>query len=585
MNEEVKIVEKTVKKKGLWRKFFRLVRLARVPWLGIVLYFIVSTGSIYLALALPQVQGDFFAGDASVKNVVTVIVIEFLSSFLISVMLLANGVIGGRIDRNFRNAIWDKILHLEPKYFDQISPNTLLSRITDDAESLKTFIMQIFVTEITGLATTIATVAAMATMDIKLVYIMAVFIPLVILGGFLVGRLKLKFGNKMKYKMASLTDYLSGQLARLTVIKAFNRQEYETKRGEAVIEEYYIAERKTKIATFIQYTVRSILGLGPEMAIIIIGIGLLENKVLTVAAWVAFRSYASNLVLFFQGKSDTWLSLKEIQGFLIRLSDLFDLPNEGVNTYIQDFVESGDIVFEDVSFAYGEKKILSNASMTFPKHAFTAIVGPSGTGKTTILKLLERIYDPDEGRILLNGLELKDYKIEEWRRNIAYVKQDTPLISGTIRDNILYGVEAEVSDEQIMEAAEQVRADAFIKECPNGLDEEVGQFGSKLSGGQRQKISIIRAFLQNREYILLDEPTASLDVVSAYDVMQSIEQLKQHRTIILVAHDDNLVKKADHIIVLDENQQVMEGSVEQMRKENAYFAQMLDEMERGEIHE
>lgn len=542
---------KKEKKRGIWKKFLHLVKLAKVPWLGILLYLVVSSGSIYLAVLLPQVQGDFFAGNASVKNVVTVIVVEFISSMLVSVMLLANGIIGGKIDRNFRNAIWEKILSLEPKYFDQISANTLLSRITDDAESLKTFILQIFVSELTALATTIATLTAMASMDIKLVYIMAVFIPLVILAGFLLGRLKMKLGNNMKYKMASLTDYLSGQLARLTVIKAFNKEAYETARGEQAIEEYYIAERKTKIAEFIQYMVNSVLGMGPEIAILVIGIGLLDHKLITVAGWVAFRAYALNLVTFFQGKSDTWLSLKEIQGHLLRLSDLFELPEEGINGYKNDLVESGDLIFEDVTFSYGEETILDHVSMTLKQNAFTALVGPSGTGKTTILKLLERIYDPKEGKILLHGMDIRDYKLEEWRKSIAYVKQDTPLISGTIRDNILYGVEGTVTDEQIMEAAKKVRADGFIRECPNGLDQEVGQFGSKLSGGQRQKISIIRAVLQDRKYILLDEPTASLDVISSFEVMQSIEELKKNKTVILVTHDEELVKKADHVILLE----------------------------------
>ena len=165
MRTEENTTEKTVRQKGIWKKFFHLVKLAKVPWLGILLYFVVSAGSIYLAVLLPQVKGDFFAGDASVKNVITVLVVEFISSLLVSAMLLANGIIGGKIDCNFRNVIWEKILRLEPKYFEQISPNTLLSRITDDAESMKTFIMQILVTEITALGTTIATLSAMASMD------------------------------------------------------------------------------------------------------------------------------------------------------------------------------------------------------------------------------------------------------------------------------------------------------------------------------------------------------------------------------------------------------------------------------------
>lgn len=565
-----------VRNKGLWKRFFHLVWLAKIPWIAVILCQGISFGSIMIAVRIPKIQGDFFAGNASVQNVVTIIGCELAMTVLVSVMLFANGVIGGRIDRNFRNAIWKKILHLEPKYFEQVSSNTLLSRITADAEGMKTFILNILVAEIMSVTETAAMITAMARMDSKLVFIMAVFVPIVLAFGFLVGRLKMKVNHLLKFKLAGLTDYLSGQLARITVIKAFNCQEYESGRGEKAIEEYYIAKRRTAIAEFIQYTLKAMIGIFPDVALIVIGANLLRTKQLTVAGWVAFYAYALNIVYFFTSKSDTWVTLKEVQGILNRLSDLFCAPEEGVSKYVGEIVQSGDIQFDDVSFSYGDKEILSRASLTFPKHRFTAIVGPSGTGKTTVLKLLERIYEPDSGRILAGGKELKEIPIRSWRKQISYVKQDTPMISGTIRDNILYGADREVSDEEIMEAAKEVRAEGFIRECPEGLDFEVGQFGEKLSGGQKQKISILRAFLQNREYILLDEPTASLDAVSAYDVIGSVEQLKGKRTVVLVVHDEAFVQNADHIVVIDEDAGVFEGTVSEARKASRFFREMTE---------
>lgn len=564
-----------VNNKGLWRKFIHLVRLAKVPWIGVLLYLAISMGSVYVALMLPQVNADIYTGNATVKNIVWVICVELASSLLVCVLLAASGIIGGRIDRNFRNAIWNKILRLEPKYFDTVSANSLLSRMTDDAESMKNFIMLI-VSEITGITTTVATITAMSTMNKGLAVIMVIFIPVIMLFGFLVGRLKMRFGNNMKFKMSKLTDYLSGQLARITVIKAFNRQDYESKRGEQKIKEYYIAERKARTADFIQATVSSFIGIVPNVALLLVGIYLLETKEITPAGWIVFYAYANNLLTFFSGKIDTWISVKEYQGHMNRLSDLFSSNEEGVQPYIKEAAESGDIVFDGVTFSYDTKNILTEASFTFPKNQFTAIIGPSGTGKTTILKLIERIYEPASGRILLNGCELKDYKLESWRKQIAYVRQDAPMISGSIRDNILYGVDKEFTDEQIMEAAKEVHADEFIRNCPGELDYEVGQFGDKLSGGQKQKISVLRAFLQDREYILLDEPTASLDVISAYDVIESIKQLIGKRTVILVAHDDKLVRDAGHIIVIEDEEKVYEGTAEQLCRVSEFFREVTE---------
>ena len=244
-----------VKNKGLWRKFFHLIRLAKIPYIGLVIYFLLSLSTVYVAVKLPQVESDVFTGNASAANIAFVIGVELATSLIAVVMISSMGVIGGRIDRNFRNAIWQKILRLEPKYFDSVSANSLLSRITDDAESMKDFIMLIL-SEITGITTTVATITAMSTMNKGLAVMMAVFIPIFTFFGFIVGRIKMRVGNNVKFRMAGLTDYLSGQLARITVIKAYNREDYEQERGEAAIMDYYIAQRKEQIADFLRRLLR-----------------------------------------------------------------------------------------------------------------------------------------------------------------------------------------------------------------------------------------------------------------------------------------------------------------------------------------
>lgn len=168
-----------VKSKGLWRKFFHLIRLAKVPYVGIVLHFLISLSTVYVALKLPQVNSDVFTGNASVENIAFVIIVELAMTLIGVVMLVSYGWIGGQIDRNFRNAIWQKILRLEPKYFDTVSANSLLSRMTDDAESLKDFILLI-VSELTSITTTVATIAAMTTMNAGLAVVMAGLIPVYI---------------------------------------------------------------------------------------------------------------------------------------------------------------------------------------------------------------------------------------------------------------------------------------------------------------------------------------------------------------------------------------------------------------------
>ena len=338
-----------------------------------------------------------------------------------------------------------------------------------------------------------------------------------------------------------------------------------------------------QVADFMRYTLSGIISIAPTIALLLAGIYMLEKKILTQAGWIIFYVYANNLMYFFTSKVDLWIDVKEYQGRMNRLSELFAAPEEGVNSYIeQEFMsfaeedmKSGDIVFDNVSFSYNDKPILNHANFTMPEKEFTAILGPSGTGKTTILKLIERIYDLEEGNILLAGRSVKDYGLQQLRTRMAYVKQDTPLISGTIRDNILYGVDDVLTDEQIMYAAKEVRADEFINHCPGRLDFEVGQFGNKLSGGQKQKISILRAFLQNREIILLDEPTASFDVRGVYEVLESIRELIGKRKIIMVAHEYQLVYMSSHDIVLKDVFNFYDNLNEDLINLSAMFGQMV----------
>jgi ATP-binding cassette subfamily B protein AbcA/BmrA len=533
-------------------------------------------GQTVVLLKIPQANGNFFAGDASASAVFTVIFLELLSNVVFQCTLLVNGVVRARMDRNFRNVLWKKILHLKSQYFDRVPASTLISRITIDTESLNEFVIDVVIGEFLSLFTLGATITAMSSINWKAALLMMAFVPVSILFSFIMGRFNMKFGNLLKGSMANLTEYLSELIASLPIVKAFNKQNYEDERGRKVINNYYISNKRLIILDLVRQILSTVIGLGPDICLIVIGINLLNKNAITVAGWYAFYMYTGSITSFFSQKGSVWESIKSVQGRLLRVSLILSEPEEGVEPYIKEAVDSGDIVFDKVSFGYEDKKVINKISFTIPKNKITAIVGYSGTGKSTILKLLERLYNPSDGRILLNGVELKDYSIKEWRNKIAYVTQNTPMISGTIRENILYGIHREVKDEEIMEAAKLAYVDKFINSCPEGLDYQVGQFGDKLSGGQRQKLSIARAILRNADYLILDEPTASLDMVSANEVSQAIENLKNSKTIIMVAHSARAIMDVDHIVVLDEDSSVVEGTDEELKRTNEFYRQLME---------
>ena len=569
--------EAKIEYKGLWKRFFYTCKVANIPYLTLLLYIAINIAQTLLLVKMPQVNANFFAGDASVESIAMFFGVELTITAIVQVGLYVNHIFRYKTNRNLRNVLWGKILRLKPNYYDKVAPNTLLSRITVDTDSFNAFLMDVVLALAFQIYYLTLTIKEMSGISLKASFFMLAFVPLSLLITFVAGRLNLKFQNAMKFKMSNLTDYLSELVASMPVVKAFNQQGYESRRGKKVIDEYYEAQRNTVGLDLGKQVVGVIFHALPEIAIITIGIQLLKDSTLTPAGWYTFYIYSGVLLSFVGTIGSMWENTKAIQGQLNKVTDVLYEKEEGLEPYIKEAVESGDIVFDNVSFSYGETQALNEVSFTIPKNKTTALVGYSGSGKSTVLKLVERIYDPDAGRILLCGSELKDYELKSWRSKIAFVTQSAPMISGTIRENILYGIKREVSDEEIMEVAKLVYVDEFINGCLDRLDHQVGQFGSHISGGQKQKISIARAILMGSEYLILDEPTASLDIISAEEVAKAIENLRGKATILMIAHQARVIRSADHIIVMDKDHNAVEGTHEDLLLTNEFYAQLMQE--------
>jgi ATP-binding cassette subfamily B protein AbcA/BmrA len=267
-----------------------------------------------------------------------------------------------------------------------------------------------------------------------------------------------------------------------------------------------------------------------------------------------------------------YMEMKRSQGATARIAILIDSPLEEYEkergiTSIHD-----DIFFEDVSFSYGDKKVLKNVSFSIPEGKVTAIVGPSGGGKSTILAILQQFYQLDSGKITLGKeYSINKFHLKDWRNLFSYVAQDSPLISGTIRENIVYGVDREVTEIEIVKAAEAANALKFIKEFTNGFEADVGEGGTSLSGGQRQRIAIARAILRNAPILLLDEATASLDSQSEKAVQEAMKKLMKDHTTVMIAHDLSTIQHADQIILIDSGKVDGIGTHEKLMKTNELY--------------
>ena len=566
-----------VRQKGVWKRFFHMLKLANLPYLWIAAYVALTIVEGRILILIPQVNGNFFAGDASIGSVLKFIGFELLNTAVTLVMLFFNHLIRYRTNRNLRNSLWGKILKLHPSYFDRVSSNTLISRITIDTEAVNEIVFDIVLDLLTSIYYLTLTLREMSAISLKASLIMLAFAPISVLLAFFVGRLTMKFENKSKFQMANLTEYLSELMSCLPLLKALNMQGYERRRGKKVVSEYYKANRNLIGLDFISSVIGAIVGCLPEIAIILLGVRMMKQNELAASEWYMFYAYSGALIGFVGTLTGIWSKSKSVQGRLNKVSDVLYEEEESIENYVKESLEAGDLSFDGVTFGYEEKVVLENVSMTFPGRKITALVGHSGAGKTTILKLLERIYEPNEGRIIAGGKEIVSYNVRAWRENLSYVMQDPPLISGSIRENLLYGIDREVNEYEIRDVLTQTRLTEFINSLPDGLEHEVGQFGSKLSGGQRQKIVVANAILSKADVLILDEPTASLDIISTADIVNTIKELSGKRTVILVTHDKQAIGAADHIIAVEQGSKVTEGKLADMLKTSGFFRTMMRE--------
>ena len=326
-----------------------------------------------------------------------------------------------------------------------------------------------------------------------------------------------------------------------------------------------------------------------QIVIVLFGLLLLKKGRIDLPQWIAFFMFSATISNRFIELVQNWQSLKSIQGQVARVVEVVEAPKEQTEQEAkaasQAMTVSGQspaVKFDNVSFAYGDKPALNHVSFTVPTGTATAIVGLCGSGKTTLLNLMERFYEAGDGRITLNEEDIGQLSLRELRGKFSYVQQDAGVFSGKVREILTYGINRDVEDDELVEAAKCAGAWDFIQTLPGALDAEIAADGQSLSGGQRQRLVLAREFLRNADVLLLDEPTSALDAITAQAVEETVFRLFRGKTILMVTHDMSLVSNMDQIVVLQEGDLVGQGSYETLLESCPLFREMVTAQRREE---
>lgn len=594
--------------KAGWRQFMNMMRGA-VPsgWMFLfaaLLALVEAAGGLIVPIFTRDLIDQF-----TISGINAGVVLWLTAAFIIQAA--AGGFsyymmtyIGETFVKNIRKRLWNHMLKLRVPFFDKHESGELISRVTQDTNTVKMLITNHLVSSVSGILSIVGSLVILFIIDWKMTLIMLSAVPVSMLILLPLGHLVYRISLQTQDELASFSASLGRVLSDIRLVKSHNAQTYESEHGTEKINNLFrFGLKEARIQAFVSPIMTTVL-----LATLVVLIGYGGARVaagdLSAGSMVAIIIYMFQIVMPFSMLAQFFTAFQKAMGATERIQQLLNTETEsdGSNNDLSNANHTASpvekdktaqtathpappdwqqqLAFNDVSFSYnGKDDVLKNVNFVIRPGTTVAFVGPSGSGKTTIFSLLERFYEPTQGKIVLGDTSIEEIPLEKWREGIGYVLQESPVMSGTIRSNLIYGLPRQVTDEQIVEAARLANAASFIESMPDGYETEIGERGINLSGGQRQRIAIARALLRDPKLLLLDEATSNLDSESEALVQEALANLMRGRTTLIIAHRLSTVIGADHIIFLEKGVITGQGThVELMEQHELYRKFVLQQM-------
>ena len=494
-------------------------------------------------------------------------------------------VVGQRVVNDIQMRLYSHLVHADMALFNQHHSGKLISRFTNDINAMRRCVSDILTGLACELVTLMGLIGVMIYQSASLAFISLMAIPIAFLPIFRLGRRMRKIARGMQEEIGSFAARLDETFQNIGVIKSYCREEYEIDRAKGATQSILAMYKKAAIIDSLSSPIMETIG-GVAVALVIWYGGMeVVNGTTTPGA---FFSFVTALLMAYKPlKSISQLNTSMQEGLaaskrVFNMIDekpiIVDRPQKTLIDLVANasshddgkhrpdygdivhFSANKDIIFRDIHFSYkDDSRILVDLNMTIQRGQTVALVGSSGVGKSTILQLIQRFYDPNEGFITIGGIDIKSISLTSLRSSIGFVSQDVTLFDDTIEENIRYG-RLDATRDEIENAAMAAAAHEFIANMPQGYDTQIGQNGAKLSGGQRQRIAIARAMLKNAPILLLDEATSALDSISEQQVQKALESLKKGRTTIVIAHRLSTIESADVIYLISSGRVIEHGS-------------------------
>jgi subfamily B ATP-binding cassette protein MsbA len=517
---------------------------------------------------------------AALQFVCVILIISiFFSNLFRYLLAVISAIVKANVISNLRNSLYNRLINMHIGFYTEERKGNIMSKVMADVQEVEATVVNSLKAVIKEPFMLIGYFVALFFISVKLTLITLIILPI---SGFIISYIAIslkKKARKSQETIGRISDILEETLSGMRIIKAFNAIKFSKNRFEKEVKNYAEFNISMQKRQALSGPTSEFLGVFVVVGVLLIGGGMIleGDSELDAGSFITFIAIYSQLLVPAKALSTAFSNVQRGLASAERIFGIIDLEpaikDKSTAKNLLDF--KSQLSFKNVSFAYGDEKVLKNISINIHKGETVALVGPSGGGKSTLADLIPRFYDPIEGEVQIDGVSLKNFKVESVRAKMGIVSQESILFNDSIFNNIAFG-KPECTLEEVIHAAKVANAHQFISQMEGGYDAMIGERGTKLSGGQRQRISIARAILKNPDILILDEATSALDSESEKLVQDALTNLMKNRTSIVIAHRLSTIQEADKIFVMQDGEIIEGGTHEILMEKGGVYKKLIE---------